>query len=254
MKCAKCGAEYEGNFCPNCGAKTIYCTNCGAPMVVGQKFCKQCGVRVAESIEVVYQDEDDAMSDKTGFNDGKTSKKMLIVKVVPLFAAIYGALTLLVFLNLDLISTSIGDITLTARMSCYEALGLGIKGKDLAYDIALIVIAIVILIVGFLHFLYMAFNVSQYNVSSKYIIKINNRATIVEIILMLGEVITGILMAVLISNEISELNSSTGSIIDYNNFISVGAGVICIIAVGSSFAVIAIIMHIISSHFVKSHS
>ncbi len=250
-KCSKCGKEFEGNYCPYCGTKAIYCSNCGVPMEEGQKFCKQCGVRVSESVEVVYQDEDDAMSYKPAPNGGKTLK-MLIVKVVPLFAVIYGALTLLVFLNLDLISTSVNDITLTLRMSCYEVLDS--EGTDRIYAIALLLIAIAVLIVGLLHFLYMAFNVSQYNVSSRRVVRINNKVTILEILLMVAEVITGCLMAVLINNEISSLNVDTGSIIDYNNFISVGAGVICVIAVGSTFAVITIIVHYINSFFCNAHT
>lgn len=53
MKCSKCGFEYRGNFCPNCGThvtadinnerKKTYCANCGK--VSESRICKHCGVK-----------------------------------------------------------------------------------------------------------------------------------------------------------------------------------------------------------------
>ncbi|MDE7162639.1 MAG: leucine-rich repeat protein, partial [Clostridia bacterium] len=45
-KCKNCGQEFEGKFCPNCGAgvsehKT--CPSCGAILASNAKFCNQCG-------------------------------------------------------------------------------------------------------------------------------------------------------------------------------------------------------------------
>lgn len=45
-KCNNCGQEFEGNFCPNCGAgvnEQKTCPNCGATLSDNAKFCNQCG-------------------------------------------------------------------------------------------------------------------------------------------------------------------------------------------------------------------
>ena len=45
-KCWKCDTEYEGNFCPECGAKweeEKKCPNCGKTLAGGVKFCSDCG-------------------------------------------------------------------------------------------------------------------------------------------------------------------------------------------------------------------
>lgn len=49
-KCNNCGREFEGNFCPDCGAgindrKT--CPNCGATLAGNANFCNQCGYSFA---------------------------------------------------------------------------------------------------------------------------------------------------------------------------------------------------------------
>lgn len=42
-RCKKCGTEYEGNFCPNCGQKNgpVKCKNCGTEF--DGNFCPNCG-------------------------------------------------------------------------------------------------------------------------------------------------------------------------------------------------------------------
>lgn len=45
-KCVRCGTEFEGSFCPECGAKwedEKICPNCGAQLKTETKFCPQCG-------------------------------------------------------------------------------------------------------------------------------------------------------------------------------------------------------------------
>ena len=45
-KCFKCGAEFEGKFCPECGTQwqeNKHCPNCGAMLAGGAKFCNNCG-------------------------------------------------------------------------------------------------------------------------------------------------------------------------------------------------------------------
>jgi len=45
-KCSNCGTEFDGNFCPNCGASpnnTRVCPHCGAEVANSAKFCNNCG-------------------------------------------------------------------------------------------------------------------------------------------------------------------------------------------------------------------
>ncbi|MCD7729864.1 MAG: zinc ribbon domain-containing protein [Clostridia bacterium] len=45
-KCYHCGTEYEGNFCPECGAKWLeltFCPECGADYNGTSRFCTHCG-------------------------------------------------------------------------------------------------------------------------------------------------------------------------------------------------------------------
>ena len=47
MICKKCGREFEGTFCPNCGERAEdeqnICPVCGAPHEAGDTFCPKCG-------------------------------------------------------------------------------------------------------------------------------------------------------------------------------------------------------------------
>ena len=45
-KCTRCGTEFEGNFCPECGAKAngrTVCPRCGNELDENVKFCSNCG-------------------------------------------------------------------------------------------------------------------------------------------------------------------------------------------------------------------
>ncbi len=45
-KCFRCGTEFEGNFCPECGTKWEEgktCPQCGAALPGNAKFCNECG-------------------------------------------------------------------------------------------------------------------------------------------------------------------------------------------------------------------
>lgn len=46
MFCSKCGHEFEGNFCPNCGTSStpqeVHCLECGAGYI--GDICPKCGM------------------------------------------------------------------------------------------------------------------------------------------------------------------------------------------------------------------
>ena len=45
-KCPRCGTEFEGNWCPNCGAQinpVKICPNCKTKLKPEAKFCTECG-------------------------------------------------------------------------------------------------------------------------------------------------------------------------------------------------------------------
>ncbi len=53
-KCFKCGTEFEGKFCPECGTQwleTKNCPQCGAALAGSAKFCNNCGYSFVESAE-----------------------------------------------------------------------------------------------------------------------------------------------------------------------------------------------------------
>jgi hypothetical protein len=49
MKCANCGTESSGKFCPSCGARlrTGKCAGCGETLPPGARFCTRCGTEAA---------------------------------------------------------------------------------------------------------------------------------------------------------------------------------------------------------------
>jgi len=53
VKCPRCGADGEGNFCGRCGTPLPrggdqFCPNCGAGVRAGDLFCGECGAPVAD--------------------------------------------------------------------------------------------------------------------------------------------------------------------------------------------------------------
>lgn len=54
-KCKNCGADFDGNFCPNCGTganTTRACPHCGAEVAADMNFCNNCGMSVEELFSV----------------------------------------------------------------------------------------------------------------------------------------------------------------------------------------------------------
>ena len=73
MKCANCGKEFEGNFCPQCGTpaqKTVIkCPNCGTEFK--GNFCPQCGTPAQKKL---YADsQNSALTVQTGGTYNQTA-------------------------------------------------------------------------------------------------------------------------------------------------------------------------------------
>ena len=53
-KCSKCGTEFEGNCCPECGTWASgekSCPKCGAKIKSEAKFCTECGYSFTDAAE-----------------------------------------------------------------------------------------------------------------------------------------------------------------------------------------------------------
>lgn len=53
-KCANCGSEFDGKFCPECGTRRVedlYCPDCGAKVAAGARFCAECGYSFAQTVK-----------------------------------------------------------------------------------------------------------------------------------------------------------------------------------------------------------
>lgn len=53
MKCVKCGQEFSGKFCPNCGTAVCLdnkCPNCGKARSADERFCSGCGYSFVENV------------------------------------------------------------------------------------------------------------------------------------------------------------------------------------------------------------
>lgn len=64
-KCSKCGTEFEGKFCPECGTKyeaTKICSVCGAQQKAAAKFCTECGSEFEKATESVSDTDIDQIA------------------------------------------------------------------------------------------------------------------------------------------------------------------------------------------------
>lgn len=120
MKCLKCGTEFEGNFCSNCGAKReegITCPKCGTKLSKGTRFCSECGCSLIVDDKVNTEEENankvntDKVSEEANFNKvneekpnkakklatqtGKKQKIFLALRFVPF--GIFALFSVLLF-------------------------------------------------------------------------------------------------------------------------------------------------------------
>ena len=101
MICNKCGKEFDGKFCPNCGTpveeqKNKVCPNCGQERVADGKFCVNCGYDFEENKEYKIENTQIQESNKPSKKEIRLnvgSIKSVIAKVYRYFIA--GGMALL---------------------------------------------------------------------------------------------------------------------------------------------------------------
>lgn len=105
-KCINCGNEFEGNFCPECGAKRqeeIKCPECGAVLSPTAKFCNECG----HSFIVQSEDTKIVTNEKPVYkpapNSGIAEKFYGISNYIPAFLFAIFSVLLFVFYALPII-------------------------------------------------------------------------------------------------------------------------------------------------------
>ncbi|MBD5087154.1 MAG: leucine-rich repeat protein, partial [Clostridiales bacterium] len=95
MICNKCGKEFDGKFCPNCGTpveeqKNNVCPNCGHEKVADGKFCVNCGYNFEENKEYKVENTQIQESNKPSKKEMSVnigSIKSVIAKVYRYFVA-----------------------------------------------------------------------------------------------------------------------------------------------------------------------
>ena len=93
MKCRKCGTEYEGNFCPNCGAKrALVCTKCGTEYE--GDFCPNCGAKTIKQGKLL------------GFRTNKAWKKVLSI----IYMVLIGFYILGSFTSIDSMNDAVNSV------------------------------------------------------------------------------------------------------------------------------------------------
>lgn len=125
MKCSKCGTEYEGLFCPECGTKaelstseqtenTIYnkCRNCGTEYEGA--FCPECGTKAGEiqSEKTEYKSQIPDLSKKAD-QSVRLNKKTLPLIIVIILAVLVIAATAVIWIR----NNNTADIGETAEQS-----------------------------------------------------------------------------------------------------------------------------------------
>ena len=108
-KCSKCGAEFEGNFCPECGTPSQapkVCPKCGAQLKENVKFCNNCGYAFVEQNDAHSADKSAQQGDlrssapakSTTTIDWQQSKVFRLLQYAPLVIFALWAVLLWAFM------------------------------------------------------------------------------------------------------------------------------------------------------------
>lgn len=100
MKCTNCGKEFEGRFCPECGARVQdeidLCPVCGKERNDGEKFCSNCGYNFEKQVVAEIQELPKSGRDN---NTGNRNVLTVIAKIyrwlLPIGMVLLGLVSLL---------------------------------------------------------------------------------------------------------------------------------------------------------------
>lgn len=101
-KCKKCGREFEGNFCPDCGEKRPadkFCPKCGAELSEGQKFCPNCGFNheTSETPETTQTSQTTQNSEISPMTQIKLRRLYRILEDLPWLVMLLACVFLFIF-------------------------------------------------------------------------------------------------------------------------------------------------------------
>lgn len=113
-KCTNCGAEFEGNFCPECGesvSKTKVCPACGAECASGAKFCSICGYSFAKGEPAKQPAKAVAAKAKISPKTEAAFKRAHnIFEVLPAWMLFIFSVLVFIFMALPAVATPSSDI------------------------------------------------------------------------------------------------------------------------------------------------
>ena len=119
-KCLKCGAEFEGKFCPKCGTKyetEKICPECNTTVPFLQHYCTECGYSFHET-------EDENQNDNAEFIPQnkdelkKTLERFSWAKRVPWGGTVLIALFFVILIPILILSESPWSVYLFVAMIC----------------------------------------------------------------------------------------------------------------------------------------
>ncbi len=114
-KCSNCGAEFEGNFCPECGSPSDApktCPHCGAPLKPNAKFCSNCGHRFLQQdalAATVAQPAQPAPKAATGIRWQQNDILHKILLYAPLVIFVLWAVLMFAFMAAPVMSDELFD-------------------------------------------------------------------------------------------------------------------------------------------------
>lgn len=202
MICNKCGSEFNGNFCPNCGTSAEFkqeiqvCPNCGAERVGNGRFCVNCGFNFDEvnNFQPNYENANNSTDSNNDVNKPYQSNKLksIIAKIYRFFIA--GGMIFLGFISLLCLSA---PVIIEELFGMTESVGSGFSflggGNDAPANIInscrmLLIISLAGMAYGGYQ-LYLAFKKPYSMIKKYYLWAIDGVITF--ILLVLGAVVAG---------------------------------------------------------------
>lgn len=209
-KCTKCGTEFEGNFCPECGEPwkaggEKFCPRCGTKEKANAKFCRKCG----------YSFESNSMSSPTPQAENVFLIICKTMKYLP--EALFILMSALAFAFLAAPVMQFGGVNVG---NAYEVFSIEEISELRETTIGFITVTAF----GVIYSLYLVF-VNILDLKDGFAVK----PTYTAIVLYLAYIIIGSIM-------ISQVTSSDGGL----GIVTAGACPICFIVFGAVFSVLSV--------------